>query len=100
MIIGNEENIQTLKKYIDMVFAGDEKAPHFIIVSGPQHIGKTTIITELLQEKMGKYFITDVLHIKDFSEQLEKKKHVLKIEHKPTSEIAKTLVKEHNYEDI
>jgi hypothetical protein len=49
---------------------------------------------------MGNYFVTDVLHIKDFSEQLEKKKHILKIEHKPTSEIAKTLVKEYNYEDI
>jgi len=33
MIIGNKENIETLKKYIDMVFAGDPKAPHFIIVS-------------------------------------------------------------------
>lgn len=100
MIVGNQDNRETLKKYIDMVFAENAKAPHFIIVSGPQHIGKTTIITDLLKEKMGNYFVTDVLHIKDFSEQLEKKKHILKIEHKPTSEIAKTLVKEHNYEDI
>lgn len=33
MIVGNSQNIETLKKYIDMVFAGDAKAPHFIIVS-------------------------------------------------------------------
>lgn len=82
-----------------MVFSGDVKAPHFIIVSGPQHIGKTTIITEMLKEKMGNYFVTDILHIKDFSEQLEKK-HNLKIDFKPTAEIAKILVKDHNYEDL
>jgi DNA polymerase III delta prime subunit len=100
MIVGNQENRETLKKYIDMVFAGDPKAPHFIIVSWPQHIGKTTIITEILKEKMGNYFVTDVLHIKDFSEQLEKKKHTLKIEYKPNTEISKILLKEQNYEDI
>lgn len=99
MIVGNQENRETLKKYIDMVFAGDSKAPHFIIVSWPQHIGKSTIIHEILKEKMGNYFVTDVLQIKDFSEQLEKK-HNLKIEIKPTSETTKTLIKEYNYEDL
>lgn len=49
---------------------------------------------------MGNYFVTDVLHIKDFSEQLEKKKHTLKIEYKPNTEISKILLKEQNYEDI
>jgi DNA polymerase III delta prime subunit len=99
MIIGNKENIETLKKYIDMVFTGDEKAPHFIIISGPQHIGKTTIVTDILKEHMGNYFVTDVLHIKDFSEQLEKK-HTLRIEHKPNTETSKILLKDYNYEDI
>ncbi|MEI6672848.1 MAG: hypothetical protein WCL02_06025 [bacterium] len=78
MIIGNEENRQTLTKYIDMFFAGDPKAPHFLIISGPQHIGKSSIIRDLLKEKMGNYFVTDTLQIKDFSEQLEKK-HNLKL---------------------
>lgn len=100
MIVGNKENIETLKRYIDMVFSGDPKAPHFIIVAGPQHIGKTTTITEILKEKMGNYFVTDVLHIKDFSEHLEKKRHTLKIEYKPNTEISKALLKEHNYEDL
>lgn len=57
------------------------------------------MITEILKEKMGNYFVTDVLHIKDFSEQLEKR-HNLKIELKQTAEVAKTLVKEYNYEDL
>ncbi len=48
---------------------------------------------------MGNYFVTDMLHIKDFSEQLEKR-HTLRIEYKPTSEIAKILVKDNNYQDI
>ncbi len=99
MLVGNAENRQTLKTYIDMVFAGDPKAPHFIIISGPKHIGKTTVILELLKEKMGNYFLTDLLHIKDFSEQLEKK-HILRVELAPSAETTKTLVKEYNYEDI
>lgn len=99
MIIGNTENIQTLKIYMDMIFTGDPKAPHFIIVSGAQHIGKSTIIHDILKEKTGNYFMTDVLHLKDFSEQLEKK-HTLKIEYKSTAETTKTLAKEYHYDDI
>jgi len=98
MIIGNQENRQTLTKYIDMFFRDDPKSPHFLIVAGPQHIGKSTVIIDLLKEKMGNYFATDVLHIKDFSEQLEKQ-HNLKIEYKPTAETAKLLLKNHNYQD-
>ena len=48
---------------------------------------------------MGNYFVTDVIQIKDFSEQLEKK-HNLKIEYKATAETAKTLIKEYNYQDL
>lgn len=48
---------------------------------------------------MANYFMTDVLQIKDFSEQLEKK-HNLKIEMKPTAETTKILIKDHNYQDL
>lgn len=82
-----------------MFFADDIKAPHFLIVSWPQHIGKSSIIKEMLREKMGNYFVTDLLQIKDFSEQLEKK-HNLKLITTETWEIFKTLIKEHNYRDI
>ena len=99
MYIGNQESIQTLTSYIDMFFSGDPKAPHFLIISGPQHIGKSNIIKELLKEKMGNYFVTDVLQIQDFSEQLEKK-HNLKLKTVLTSETFKTLIKEQNYQDI
>lgn len=99
MIVWNQENIQTLTRYIDMFFAGDPKAPHFIIIAWPQHIGKTSIIKELLKERMGNYFVTDLLQIKDFSEQLEKK-HNLKLKTIVTSETFKTLIKEQNYQDI
>lgn len=99
MFVGNEESIQTLTKYIDMFFAGDPKAPHFLIIAGPQHIGKSSIVKELLKEKMGNYFVSDMLHIKDFSEQLEKK-HNLKLKTVLTSETFKTLIKDHNYQDV
>ena len=82
-----------------MFFSGDPKAPHFLIISGPQHIGKSSIIKELLKEKMGNYFVTDLLQIQDFSEQLEKK-HNLKLKTVLTSETFKTLIKEQNYQDI
>lgn len=99
MFVGNQESIQTLKKYIDMFFAGDPKSPHFLIVAGPQHIGKSSIIKELLKENMGNYFVTDVLQIKDFSEQLEKK-HNIRVELVSNAETTKTLIKEYNYEDL
>ena len=81
-----------------MFFAGDIKAPHFLIISGPQHIGKSSIVKELLKERMGNYFVTDLLQIKDFSEQLGKK-HNLKLKTVLTSETFKTLIKEHSYQD-
>lgn len=99
MFVGNQESIQTLKKYIDMFFAGDPKSPHFLIVAGPQHIGKSSIIKELLKENMGNYFVTDVLQIKDFSEQLEKK-HNIRVELVSNAETTKKLIKEYNYEDL
>jgi len=75
------------------------KAPHFLIVAGPQHIGKSSIVRELLKERMGNYFVTDLMQIKDFSEQLDKK-HNLKLKTVPTSETFKILIKDHNYQDI
>lgn len=99
MFIGNEKNIQTLTKYIDMFFWNDPKAPHFIIVAGPQHIGKSSIVKELIKEKMGDYFVTDTLRIKDFSQQLEKK-HNLKLKTVTNSETFKTLINEYKYQDI
>jgi DNA polymerase III delta prime subunit len=99
MFIGNQENIKTLTKYLDMFFAGDTKAPHFLIIAGPQHIGKSSIIQELLKERMGNYFVTDTLQIRDFSEQLEKK-HNLKVKTVPNAETFKTLIRDHNYQDI
>lgn len=99
MIIGNQESRETLNKYITMFFEQDPKAPHFLIIAGPQHVGKSSIIQELLKEKMGNYFVTDALYIQDFSEQLEKK-HSIKIEYKQTSEVAKTLAKEYAYQDL
>lgn len=99
MIVGNKANIETLKKYIDMFFADDPKAPHFLIVSGPQHIGKSSIVLDILREYMGNYIVTDTLQIKDFSEQMDKK-HNLKLKTIITSETYKTLIKEQNYQDI
>lgn len=99
MFVGNQESIQTLTRYIDMFFAGDPKAPHFLIIAGPKHIGKSSIVTQLIKEKMGNYFVSDMLHIKDFSEQLEKK-HNLKLKTILTSETFKTLIKNYNYQDI
>ena len=99
MIIGNNESRQTLQRYINMFFSENPKTPHFLIFAGPQHIGKSTIITELLKEKMGNYFVSDLLHIKDFSEAIEKK-HSIKIEYKPSNETAKNLLKDYNYQDI
>ncbi|EKD25544.1 MAG: hypothetical protein ACD_80C00027G0013 [uncultured bacterium (gcode 4)] len=99
MFVGNQESIQTLTRYIDMFFAGDPKAPHFLIVAGPKHIGKSSIVKDLIRERMWNYFMTDTLQIKDFTEELGKK-HRIRIEYKTTAETAKTLMKDHTYQDF
>lgn len=48
---------------------------------------------------MGIYTTTDLMIMKDFSEELEKK-HSIKIEYTPTAETAKTLLKEYMYQDL
>lgn len=98
MLIGNAQSQHLLKSYLDIFFAWEKSAPSFYILAGPEHIGKSSYVQELLKAYLGDFFYNDLLHIKDFSAELGKK-HSLKIE-LDKSETAKTLADDFQYQDI
>ena len=68
MIIGNQESISTLKKYLDNFVREWNKSIPFFIVSWPKNIGKTTFIQELVKHYLDQFFTQDFLYIRDFSD--------------------------------
>jgi len=78
VLIGNTVPQQFLKDYLTKSFQTDKKESIFLLINGPKYIGKTTIITQLIQQFLGNFFQSDFLYIKDCSDNLNKK-HILKI---------------------
>jgi replication-associated recombination protein RarA len=61
-------------------FLDNKEAQHsFFVVSGPQNIGKSSIVQEIARDRIGQYFYHDFLWIRDLSD-ITGKKHSLKIE--------------------
>ncbi len=71
----------------------------FFLLSGFQWVGKTELALECIQELLGPYMQSSLLHIKDFSQVLGKK-HSIKVEENTTNKDYSTLLKEHSYKDI
>lgn len=99
MFIWNQSSQQLLKSYLDIFSAWTKSAPSFYILSGPAHIGKSSYVTELIKDYLGWFWQNDLLHIKDFSDELGKK-HSIKIEYDKSSETAKTLASDFQYQDL
>ena len=78
-LIGNSGNITLLTTCVDNFLTNKESQHSFFIVSGPQNIGKSSIIQELMRERIGQYFYHDFLRVRDLSDVLGKK-HSFKIE--------------------
>lgn len=68
MIIGNQEGIKTLEKYLDNFMKGGSGSIPFFIISWSKNIGKTTSIVELIKDRIGQFFAQDFLYIRDLSE--------------------------------
>ena len=108
MIIGNQDSITLLRKYIDIFLSGKPDAPHFLILTWPANIGKSIIVQEIAKEILGQYFLNNFLHIRDLDDRQEKdltdsiwKKHILKVKtpDKPEKRFVK-LSKTEIYEDL
>lgn len=79
MIIGNKQAQEVLTTYIQRIQQVGEVPIPFLLLHGPQHVGKTTLIEELIDPLMGQHSMTDYLPVYDLSEKLGKK-HTLKVE--------------------
>lgn len=79
MIIGNQQAQGVLDQYIAKIQEKGSVAFPFLLLDGPEHIGKTTLIETAMQELLGSFYATDYLPIYDLSGPLEKKQHALKV---------------------
>lgn len=78
-IIWNQDNIKLLTTCVDNFLTNKENQHSFFVISGPQNIGKSSIIQEIMRDRLGQYFYHDFLWIRDLSDVVGKK-HTLKID--------------------
>lgn len=78
MIIGNTFAQQTLRTIIQSLDADVKNKPIFLLLTGPQNIGKTTFVQELMQELLGMFYMHDFLFVQDITSKIGKP-HTLKV---------------------
>lgn len=67
MIIGNQQAQESLKIYFERL-QEDKAIPFpFLLLTGPQHIGKTSVVEQYIHNLLGKYAATDYLPLYDLS---------------------------------
>lgn len=93
----NQSSKNILKKHMELALSSDHQISFFLL-SGSKDIWKSNIAQDLSKEILWDYFRNDFLHIRDFSNQLQKP-HNIKVA-KKDDETYKTLYNENKYEDI
>ncbi len=79
MVIGNTQAQQVLKTYLDRIHDEGVVPFPFLLLHGPQHVGKTTLVEEKIHELLGSHVQTDYMPVYDLSAQMEKN-HAIKVE--------------------
>jgi len=79
LILWNKQAQQIFQEFFAKVENTGKIPFHFLLLEGPTHIWKTTLIEKVVQPFLWNYFLTDYLYIPDLSEKLWKK-HILKID--------------------
>ena len=82
MIIGNQQAQEHLARYFKLIQEGAEVTFPFLLLTGPQHVGKTSVVEKYVQDLLGLYASTDYLPLYDLSDKLGKA-HSLKVEIAP-----------------
>ena len=93
----NQKNVDILRKHMELSLNLDHKISFFLL-SGPKDIWKSKIAQDLSQEFLWDYFRNDFLHIRDFSDKLQKA-HNIKVAINE-NETHKILYNEYQYQDI
>lgn len=78
MIIGNTFAQETVRKIVQSLDADAKNKPIFLLLTGPQNIGKTTFVQELMQEALHMFYMQDFLFVQDMTSKLGKP-HILKV---------------------
>ena len=79
LILGNRKQQEILKEFFAKASKDKDFYFPFLILEGPAHIGKTTLVQKLVKDFLGNYFLTDYIELLDFSEKLWKK-HQIKVD--------------------
>lgn len=96
MILGNQQAQHVLQSYIHRIQQEGVIPFPFLLLHGPAHVGKTTLVEQLLHELLGVHYATDYLPIYDLTEKLEKT-HTLKVEVDPKDQMIE--LDGHRYQD-
>ncbi len=86
MIVGNKQAQEVLATYIHSMQTQERVPFPFLLLSGPEHVGKTTVAEELIAPLLGENMLTDYLPIYDLSALLEKN-HTFKVEVGPKDQL-------------
>ncbi len=98
MMLGNKGTQDIFRSYIRGEGVKKTQIP-FMLLIGPRHIGKTTLVQEASRELLGDYAQQDFLYVQDFSEKIGKR-HNLKLRTTDTNVVSKLLLDEFHYDDI
>ncbi len=79
MIIGNEPVTKSFSHLMNRYRETGLVSFPFILVEGPEHTGKSTMIVETIEEFLGSYQKNDFLWIKDCSDFIDSGKHPLRV---------------------
>jgi len=78
MIIGNSFAQDTVRKIVQSLDANQKNKPIFLLLTGPQNIGKTAFVQELMQEVLHMFYMQDFLFVQDMTSKIGKS-HTLKV---------------------
>ena len=78
MIIGNTFAQETVRTIVQSLDTDAKNKPIFLLLTGPQNIGKTTFVQELMQEVLHMFYMQDFLFVQDMTRKIGKP-HTLKV---------------------
>ena len=78
MVVGNKQARDMIQQFFLSLQTGKTVFP-FLLLAWRNHVGKTTIVEQEIQQMLGQYMATDYIALYDLSEQLGKE-HAIKIE--------------------
>jgi len=99
MIIGNSFAQDTVRKIVQSLDANQENKPIFLLLTGPQNIGKTAFVQELMQEVLHMFYMQDFLFVQDMTSKIGKP-HILKVGKQGAESDIITFEDESEYKDM